>query len=38
MSTNRLAIENAVLKQAASLSPINTRQVVLALEDQEYAH
>lgn len=37
MSANRLAIENAVLKQAAQLNPIKTRQVVLALEDREYA-
>jgi hypothetical protein len=37
MKANRLAIENAVLRQAAPLNPFKTKQVVLALEDREYA-
>ncbi|MGG1599517.1 hypothetical protein [Paenibacillus naphthalenovorans] len=36
MRTNRLATENAVLKQAGPLNPFNVRQVVRALEDPEY--
>lgn len=36
MSRNRLAIENAVLRQAGPLQPHNTRQIVRALEDPEY--
>jgi hypothetical protein len=38
MSANRLAIENAVLRQAGPLNPFNTRQVVRALEDPDYDH
>jgi hypothetical protein len=37
MNTNRVVLENAVLKHAAALNPIHTKQVVLALEDREYA-
>jgi hypothetical protein len=37
MMSNRVVIENAVLKQAGKLNPFRTRQVVLALEDQEYS-
>jgi hypothetical protein len=33
---SRLAIENAVLRQAGPLQPHNIRQIVRALEDPEY--
>lgn len=36
MSRSRLAIENAVLRQAGLLQPHNTRQIVRALKDPEY--
>jgi hypothetical protein len=34
---NRIAIENAVLRQAGALQPYSTRQIFLALEDPAYA-
>ncbi|MCY9666704.1 hypothetical protein M5X11_17515 [Paenibacillus alginolyticus] len=37
MKEKRILLENAVLKQAATLNPIHMKQVVLALEDREYA-
>lgn len=38
MKSNRAVIENAVLRQAAPLNPVQIMQVVRALEDREYAN